>query len=124
MIRDIEFAIQELERFKDGLLVALEHGASMMSFDDVKDRVKSGRFNVWTDSAGICVTEVINTPTRKLLNTILGAGELASVKALQESIEAAAPELGCAVVTIIGRKGWGKVFSGYKEAATLYMKEL
>lgn len=124
MIHDTELAVQELYRFMDGLLVAIKHGASMMSFEDVVERVVSGRFNVWSNDTGLCVTEIIDTPTRKLMNTVLGAGDLVGVKELQETIEKSAPELGCKVVTIIGRKGWGKVFSGYKDSATLYMKEL
>jgi len=84
----------------------------MQLFVDRKDGIKS-----------ICVTQIVVKPNYKFLEIVLNAGHLSSVP-LFRRIEQWAKEKGCKKVTLIGRPGWGKVLSDYKQTEITLEKEL
>lgn len=121
---DKHAALAHLNKFRDLIEESIIHGKSLLTFKDVEDRVLSGRMTIWANDGGVSVTELIQTPTKRIVNTSLCGGELKSLEKLQRETEASAAELGIDAVMIVGRKGWGKVFDDYEEAATVYVKEI
>ena len=80
-------------------------------------------FKMWTTDNAIVIGEICQMPSKTMVNIALGGGELEQVKLLVDQVEQEARALNVAGVSIIGRRGWGRALDGYKEAATVYMKE-
>lgn len=115
---------EDFTRLRHHVQAALEHNGGTYAMDEVERRIADGRFRVWATDNAIVLTEICRLPSKTLLNIALGGGELEQVKDLVLRVEGEAKDLGCVGVSIIGRRGWGKALDGYREAATVYMKEL
>jgi hypothetical protein len=72
------------------------------------------------------VGQTVELPRAKILNQWLAAGDLHELLAMRPLVERDAVEMGCSRLTLAGRGGWSRVLApyGYREAGTLFYKEL
>ena len=96
------------------------------SWESVKDRLRSGRAQMFWNDHGAWITEVVEAPLKRSLNCWVVAGELPGVMDLQADVLAHAREQGCADLTATARFGWKHVASeyGWKEKAMLIHREV
>lgn len=113
----------EWERCKHWIEDAIAYNGRTMTIDDVEAGIVSGKYQFLPDSASAMVIEIADLPRKKLVNFLLAGGDLNQLQKAEQKVTKWARQVGLDGAMIIGRRGWGKALEGYKEAATVYMKE-
>ena len=67
---------EEMERCREWIEAALEHGGGTHDFDDIYEAVSSGYMQFWPADDACAVTEVITYPKKKVLHIFLAGGTL------------------------------------------------
>ena len=98
--------VSELERCRPWIEAALEYSGGTHAWDDVVQGVLSGHMQLWPGEDFAFVTEITRYPRTKVCNMFLGGGNLDSILAMHEPVEAWARAQGCEYLTISGRLGW------------------
>lgn len=108
------------------IAAALEYSRGTHTVDDVVDGIKAGRLQLWPSDAGCLVTEFVEYPRKRVLNVFLGAGDMARLKDMHDSVLAFAKANGCGAVTISGRPGWARVWksAGFEPTHMTLEKEI
>jgi hypothetical protein len=79
-------------------------------FEDVVALVAAGKLQFWDGPNSVVLTEVQQSPRKKILNVWLVAGKMAELRAMYPVIYAWAKAQGCQLVTHTGRPGWSRSF--------------
>ena len=105
---------------------ALRHGGDCFTWNDVCDGLLMGKFQLFWNDHGACVTEIIDAPQKRYLHCFVVAGELPGVMELQEQVVRHALTNSCEFMTTTGRVGWERVLPGYgwKKAHTVMTYDL
>lgn len=115
---------EALQKAKPLIKKALEYGHGEYDWADVVREVLLQNWLLWLGKDSCVVTQFVEFPRKKSLHILLGAGELEEIKRMVDgSITPFAKVNGCTDMTLVGRKGWKKVFNdiGWKEEhVTLY----
>ena len=112
-----------LTKFRSDLEKSMEKGLNCLDFDKLVKNIEAGNLFVMASESAVIVFEKKFFGNKRVVNTVLCGGDLNEVSSLQKELEVDAEKNGADGVMIIGRKGWGKVFDGYKDVATVYFKE-
>jgi len=117
---------EELLRCREWIQGALDKDDNTHSFIDVVEGVMSGHMQLWAGEKGCAVTEIVCYPNKKVLHVFLAGGKLKEITDMHEDAVKWAKAQGCVGMTIVGRKGWKKVFQneGWKEKHMVLAKEL
>ena len=109
-----------------GLVEALERGGSTHTVEDVLDEIQRGEAQLWEADGALIVTEIHDTPRKRLLHFWLATGELQAVIALMHRALEWAKSEGCTMATLAGRKGWEKVLAseGWVPMLTMMSREV
>ena len=75
------------------------------TWDDMCDLLNDGKCQLFSNERGVAVTEIIQTPRRRLFRWWLAAGELESVMDLQPTLTTFAEKHGCELMVAAGRPG-------------------
>jgi len=89
-----------------GLREALRRGGDTHTLGDVVRLIDSGDAQLWEEGDAVIVTEVHQTPRKRLIHFWLATGDLASVVALSHRILGWARAEGYDGATLTGRRGW------------------
>lgn len=111
------------EKLRELLQRAIARSLGVVSVDDVLERIDQHRLTLWKAANSVAVSEVNRLPQKTVVNIVLAAGELSDMRELAARIEDYAKSIGADMVTIVGRRGWGRVL-GYNETAALMSKRL
>lgn len=105
---------------------ALKHGGDTHTWDDVRQGLIDGQFQLHWNSGGVAITEIQVFPRRKNLHCFIVAGQMASVLELQKDMVAFARAHDCGSLSAIGRFGWGRVLpkQGWKKLHTAFGLDL
>lgn len=108
------------------LIEALDRGANLYSPEDVYQKIKTGECQLWMSPSHKSAAVTTWTPSSvgMIINIWLGGGNLDELQDLAVQIEQWGRENGATRSMIVGRRGWGKSLPGYKESATLFLKEI
>ena len=120
-----EMSMEEaLNKAKPFVEDALKHGTGGFDWADVVREVMLNNMLLWFGEESCLVTQFVEYPRKKSLHILLGAGDLDEIKRMVDgSIVPFAKHNDCDDMTLVGRKGWKKVFDdiGWKEKhVTLY----
>jgi hypothetical protein len=117
--------MSEFERCWPWLAAALERGGNTHSKEHVRGLIEAGDAQLHPLRNGAIVTCILNHPTGiKELNYWLAGGELEELIRAETLISQLAKSMGCARVSISGRPGWKRKFPGYRDTATILVREL
>lgn len=118
--------MSELERCRTWIEAALQEGYGTHTFEDIAAMVASGRVQFWPAERGCLVTEILVYPRCRVLNVFLGGGELDQLTDMQSSVVAWAKAMGCARMSIQGRRGWVRALEkhGWRHTHAVVVKEL
>lgn len=115
--------LDEFNRLRHHVASALEHNSDTQSIEDVIDGLLKNDFQMWTAQDAILITEICKMPRKTFMNIALGGGDSDQIKSLVSAVEREAERMALAGVMILGRRGWSRVLPGYREVATLHIKE-
>lgn len=105
----------------------LERCGGLYTFSDILDCIRSGKMQSHSVGESMCVTEVIDTPRKRVVNVILVVGHLREMPALDLRVtEWAKNEVQANIIIGHGRNGWqdfGKE-RGWRNVSAVYMKDL
>lgn len=114
-----------MEKHLSGLRKALELSGGTHTLDDVVNQVEAGNARVWHNEDACIVTEVNDTPRKRVLHFWLATGELDAVNALSEEILVWGKAQGCDMATLVGRRGWDRAApEGWTPVMTLMTRGL
>lgn len=113
---------QKLER----IAKALESGGCTHSLQDVLGGLREGRFQIFDNDHGVCISEIIQTPQCRYLNCFVVAGQLPGVMELHNEVEEFAKANDCKWLETTARLGWEKVLPGFgwKKARVVFIREV
>lgn len=111
------------EHCKDWIASALEYADGTHNLEDIRVAVASGQMQLWPHDRGCAVTEIVLYPQKKVLHVFLAGGELDAIIGGLSDLEKWAISQGCASVTLMGRKGWGRVLASHGFKSTLTFLE-
>lgn len=97
-------------RYGPYIEAALEYTNGTHDLDDIIKAVAAGTLQVWPGERSVILTEIHDTPKKRLLHVFLAGGHLAELDAMYEPIEAWSKTRGCVGVTMTGRPGWARTF--------------
>ncbi len=102
-------AVEQLLHYKDGINAALHHSGYSHSFDHVVQAVLNGSLHFYplTDTS-FAIMEVQEYPQKKIYHCFLAGGDLSHLTDAQDMIAANGEKLGCAELSIMGRRGFGR----------------
>jgi hypothetical protein len=118
----------EIDRYRDYISAALEHASGTYTFEDVKQGVVEGRFQLWPAPNSVVITEIQEYPQARWLHLFIGAGNLPELQIMLPIIEAWGRSQGCTRISLTGRKGWERTFltrdAGFTPTLVTYEKPL
>lgn len=85
---------------------ALKHSSGLYSVDDVVRGVADGVLDFWAGERSCMVCHEAIFPQKKIYNIMLASGDLTELYTMIEAVEEHAKSLGCANLSLVGRKGW------------------
>ena len=105
---------------------ALVHGGETHTWEDIRTGIIEGRFQIFWNEHGACVTQICTPPQKRYLNCFVVAGELPGVMDLSQEVEDFGRSMGCQFMTTSARMGWKKVLPnyGWKESQVVFTKGL
>lgn len=111
----------------EGLEKALSHSLGTHTVGDVVRQILDGEAQLWEEPDALIVTEVQQTPRKRVLHFWLATGDMTAVVDLHHRIlRWGREEMGCDVATLSGRKGWTKALEehGWEPALTTLSRSL
>jgi len=107
---------------------SLKYSNGAWHIEDVEKKLFSGDAVLWIAYNGspraAGVTWIEDFPRMRDLNMAFAGGDMQSIKGLVEMGERYAKSHGCDGIRCYGRRGWAKVFDGFKDISTVCRKEL
>ena len=108
----------------EGLQKALDLAGGTHTMDDVVEQIAAGDAQLWTDGESVVVTEIHQTPRKRVLHFWLAAGNLDAVVRLSDQATEWGKTMGCEMATLVGRRGWERALTGWTPTLTLMRKEI
>lgn len=93
--------------------IALDHSGNTHTWEDVRQGLLDGKFQIFWNDHGVCITEIVQAPQKRYLHCFVVAGELPGVMDLQEQVIRHALTNSCEYMTTVGRFGWERVLPKY-----------
>ena len=107
---------------------ALQYADGTHTVADVQAMLVNGQAQLWPGIESAVVTQIRQTPQKKVLNVFLAGGEMAEIRQLMPLLYAWAKAEGCTSGQFMGRKGWERTFAvkeqGWIPRWTGYAKDL
>jgi hypothetical protein len=101
---------------------ALKHGGDTHTWDDIRQGLIDGHFQLHWNNGGVAITEIQVFPRRKNLHCFVVAGEMESVVALRNDMARFARAHDCKAITASGRIGWERVLpkTGWRKMHSVF----
>lgn len=105
---------------------ALHLAGNTHTWEDVKEGLKKGAFQIFFSGDGVAITEIVQFPQKRALHCWIVAGQMPGVMELQDRVIAHARTTECQLMTTYARKGWRKILPkyGWKEDAVIMTHEV
>lgn len=119
--------LHHFERLSPQIDAALRRSGGTHTLRDVKDAIITKKAQLWWGKESAIVTEIEQTPRKKILRFWLAGGNLDEIEKMYELISLWGKDLGCERAIIVGRKGWERTFlkrEGWRATHTVFEKEL
>lgn len=117
-------SVKEWARLVPHISEALKYSNKSHDISDVWDAVKRGKAQFFPLENSVIVTEIVDYPNQSVCRIWLAGGDLDELMEAEKSVCKWAEELGCTGMEIIGRKGWSRKLTDYKEASVVLVKEI
>jgi hypothetical protein len=104
------------------IVAALEYAGGSHTADDIIEAIGAGKMQSWVGDESAVITEVRETPQRKLLMFFLAGGNLRELEAMLPPILEWGRSIGCQEARLVGRAGWQRTFlarQGWRVGGTI-----
>ena len=123
---------QHKEQIRYWIDIAMQHSAGERTTDQLLEALYNGAAQCWCVLDGhfiqnITVTEIIDYPNKKVLHIITSTGiDWENHKQEHTHLEDFAKALGCASISVWGRRGWERKLPslGYEQVYTVFEKKI
>jgi hypothetical protein len=116
-----------LEQARPLIEEGLTYTSGTHLFEDVVAMVSAGFLTFWSGPQSVVLTEILQSPRKKIFNVWLVAGAMHELRAMYPLIEQWAKDQGCDLATFTGRPGWERSFlpkeEGWKTQLVVMTKE-
>lgn len=120
----LSFYRKEFERCWKWLEAAIDVYGKTHSKDQVWKLIEDGKAQLWPTPNAVLLTSIDEYQSGlKELRGWLSGGDLNEIMQWEPIIAAWAKDNGCQRAVITGRRGWLKAFRGYRELATIMVKD-
>lgn len=89
---------------------ALTYSSGTHDFEDIVAGVEAGTLQYWPGLSSAIITEIIDTPKKRLLHFFLAGGNLAELEVMWPLIREWGKSQGCTSASLVGRRGWERTF--------------
>ncbi len=113
-----ESITEHLIRYKDDILRAISYADNSYSFDDIVAGVLTGRLHFYPLGNAFLITEIQKYPNWSAYHIFLAGGSWADIIGFQTKMLENAKALGCAKLTLTGRKGFERKLAPHGWTAT------
>lgn len=110
-LRDPAFVRALIGMFEQQVQDALDFAGNTHAIADLVDAVVEERMQLWLGAKSIVLTEVRDTPRKRLLEVFLAAGETRDILSMQDHVAAWARSVGCVEMHFGGRLGWERALN-------------
>lgn len=106
--------------------VALKKGGDTHSWEDIQQGLVEGRYQIFHNDHGVCITEIIHAPKCRYLNCFVVAGKLPEVMELHNQVEFFGLTQHCKYMLTSARPGWQTVLPkfGWKKSQVVFTKAI
>jgi hypothetical protein len=117
--------IEDYNRVWPWLEKAAKRFGNTHTKEHVLQRILDGRAQLWTERNAALVTSIERYDSGYVeVRGWLGGGSIAGLKTIEKRVEVWAKSIGAQRLTILGRRGWLRALTGWRELAVLMAKEL
>jgi hypothetical protein len=118
--------VNELARCRKWIEAALKYSGGTHDFGDVASAIAMGKMQLWPNTNGCAVTEILVYPKKKVLHVFLAGGKMRDIVEMHYPAAEWGRQQGCTAMSIAGRKGWQRVLKklGYDHQFTTLSVEI
>lgn len=113
----------EWERCKGYVRDALGYAGGSHTVGDVLQAVMSGKAQFFPLKKSAIITEIVDYPQKTMCRIWLAGGKLEELMEAEKMVTQWAKEQGCDGMEIVGRKGWSRTLSDYRESSVVLTKD-
>lgn len=99
-----------IDQYRGLIESALAYGNGTHAFEDVVAEVEAGTAQSWFGPNSCVITQLDDTPQKRVLHFFLASGVMAELEAMVPGILEWGKEQGCVSARFCGRKGWERSF--------------
>ena len=105
---------------------ALEAMGHTHTLADIIDAIQLGHMQSFTEDDTWVVTQIIQTPRKRILEIVMLVGEMSEAEQLHDRVMNYAIENGCALVRTFARDGWRRKAReyGWKNGYSVFLMEV
>lgn len=106
--------------------IALKKGGDTHTWEDVREGLITGKYQIFHNDFGACITEIVDAPQCRYLNCFVVAGKLPEVMELHDQVEFFGLTQHCKFMTTSARPGWQTVLPkrGWKRTHFVFAKPI
>jgi len=116
--------VKEWARLAPHISEALKYSNKSHDISDVWSAIKKNKAQFFPLENSAIVTEIVDYPNQSVCRIWLAGGDLEELMEAEKDVCKWAAKLGCTGMEIIGRKGWSRKLTDYKEASIVLVKEI
>lgn len=114
-----------MRNFRQEVEELLVEAGGLYTFQDLLDNINNGTMQSFSDGQSWIVTQVSQFPRRKIVELVLGVGNLENLYKLAEEVEKFARAEGATMLFLNGREGWSKIHpEGWRKVSVNMVKDL
>ena len=102
---------------------SLSEGIRMYTVTDIFKAIGTGEMQFWPGEDCVIVTSIIDYPQCRILDIVVGGGNLKELLTFEGILTAYAKQNKCHYLSTGGRRGWQKILKSEKQIVTVF-KEL
>jgi hypothetical protein len=110
--------VLSLEQARPLIDAGLVYTGGTHLYEDVVALVEAGLLQYWPAPRSVCLTEILQSPRKKVFNVWLVAGDMGELIEMYPRVEQWAKDQGCTIATFTGRPGWERSFLATQEGWT------
>ena len=123
----LAWLIDNWARTEPYIKAAVDRADGAFDLNYAWDEIIRGKAQFWPGARCAIITKIEQHPSgiKSVLGWLTGGDDLDEIATIEARIASWAKEsMGCTRAEIIGRRGWARALPGYREQATLLVKDL
>jgi len=99
---------------------SLNTGVRLYSVADIYRAISKGEMQFWSGKNCVIITSILIYPQCKILDIVVGGGDLKELLKFKKIITAYAKQNKCKYLSTGGRRGWQRILNNDKQIVTVF----